>query len=152
MPNAVGRVSDKLLEHLSLPLHGPSDCGRIPFDPLVAAWVQAARRAFRLERTMATPRVAAPGEKIAAFCRDWQITEFALFGSVLRDDFRPESDIDVLVTFAPDVPWSFFDWIDMMGELEAIFGRPVDLVARDGLRNPFRRHEILTTREVIYAA
>ena len=101
---------------------------------------------------MATPNIDVPNDQIAAFCRKWQIAELALFGSVLRDDFRPDSDIDVLVTFAPDVPWSLYDWVDMIDELRAIFGRRVDLVSKGGLRNPFRRHEILTTREVIYAA
>lgn len=93
-----------------------------------------------------------PNEKIAEFCRRWQITEFALFGSVLRDDFRPESDIDVLVTFAPDSAWSLFDLADMQEELKAILGREVDMVERAGLRNPFRRREILRTLKIVYAA
>ncbi len=90
--------------------------------------------------------------KIAAFCRKWKITEFSLFGSVLRDDFRPDSDVDVLVTFAEDAPWSLFDMVDMQDELKEIFGREVDFVEKEGLRNPFRRHHILKNREVIYAA
>ncbi len=53
-------------------------------------------------------RIAIPQDKIADFCRRWKITEFALFGSVLRDDFRPDSDVDVLVTFAPDARWGLF--------------------------------------------
>ncbi len=101
---------------------------------------------------MATPKITVPNHQIAAYCRKWRIVELALFGSVLRDDFRPDSDIDVLVTLAPDAPWSLYDWVDMIDELKAIFGREVDLVSRGGLRNPFRRHEILTTREIIYAA
>lgn len=101
---------------------------------------------------MAAPKIDVPKDQIAAFCRKWQIVELALFGSVLRDGFRPDSDIDVLVAFAPDVPWSLYDWVDMIDELKAIFGREIDLVSKDGLRNPFRRHEILTTREIIYAA
>ena len=91
-------------------------------------------------------------ERIAAFCRRWKIAEFSLFGSILRDDFRPESDIDVLVSFEPDVPWSLFDWIAMIEELKSIFGREVDVVEKSGLRNPFRRHHILHHRKVIYAA
>jgi predicted nucleotidyltransferase len=70
---------------------------------------------------------------------------------VLRDDFGPASDVDVLVEFEPDAPWSLYEWIDMMDELRAVFGREVDLVEKDGLRNPFRRHAILTSREVVYA-
>jgi uncharacterized protein len=91
-------------------------------------------------------------EKIEDFCRRWKIAEFSLFGSVLREDFRPESDVDVLVSFDPDIPWSLFDWIDMIEELQEIFGREVDLVEKSGLRNPFRRREILDNRQVVYAA
>ena len=91
-------------------------------------------------------------EKIACFCRKWKITEFSLFGSVLRDDFGPDSDVDVLVSFADGAPWSLFDLIDMQDELKEIFGREVDFVEKEGLRNPFRRHHILKHREVIYAA
>lgn len=89
--------------------------------------------------------------RITAFCRKWKIREFALFGSVLRDDFRPESDIDVLVSLEPDAPWSLWEWIDMKEELAGLLGRDVDLVEKDGLRNPFRRHAILTSKQVIYA-
>ncbi len=88
---------------------------------------------------------------VAAFCRKWKIREFALFGSVLRDDFQPDSDVDILVSLEPDAPWSLWDWIDMKDELTALFGREVDLVEKDGLRNPFRRHSILTSKQVIYA-
>ena len=91
-------------------------------------------------------------ERIAQFCRRWKIKEFAIFGSVLREDFRPDSDVDVLVTFEPDAPWSLYEWADMTDGLKEIFGREVDLVEKDGLRNPFRRHAILTTRKVLYAA
>lgn len=90
-------------------------------------------------------------DQIAEFCRRWKIQEFALFGSVLRDDFGPDSDVDVLVAFEPDAPWSLFDLVDMEDELKTMFGHEVDLVSKRGLRNPFRRHEIFTTREVIYA-
>jgi predicted nucleotidyltransferase len=93
-----------------------------------------------------------PMDKVVEFCRKWKITEFSLFGSVLRDDFRPDSDVDVLVEFEPGAPWSLWDWIDMIDELKAAFGRDVDLVSKGGLRNPFRRHAIMTTREIIYAA
>jgi len=101
---------------------------------------------------MATPKIDVPADKIAEFCRKWKITELALFGSVVREDFRPDSDVDVLVTFAPDAPWSLLDWADMTDDLKAIFGREVDLVEEAGLRNPFRRHAILTSKQVIYAA
>src|SRR3990170_8236105 len=92
------------------------------------------------------PRIDIPKERIAEFCRRWKISELALFGSVLREDFRPDSDVDVLVTFAPDAKWSLFDHVDMEDELAQILGRPVDLVSRRGIersRNPFRRRAIL---------
>ena len=91
-------------------------------------------------------------EKISAFCRKWKIIEFSLFGSVLRDDFRPDSDIDVLVAFAEAAPWSLFDLVKMEDELKEMFGREVDFVEKEALHNPFRRYHILRNREVIYAA
>jgi hypothetical protein len=91
-------------------------------------------------------------EPIAEFCRRWKVAECALFGSVLRGDFGPQSDVDVLVRFLPDATWSLFDLVDMQEELRGLFGREVHLVEADAIRNPFRRHEILRTREVIYAA
>ena len=91
-------------------------------------------------------------ERVAEFCRRWKVKEFAFFGSVLREDFSRESDVDVLVSFALDSHWSLFDVMDMEDELAELFGRKVDLVSRNGLRNPFRRHEILRTRQVMYVA
>ena len=97
-------------------------------------------------------RINLPKEKIAEFCRQWKITEFALFGSVLGEDFQPDSDIDVLVTFADDCGHSLFDLAQMQEKLQAILAHEVDLVEKAGLRNPFRRHNILTNMEIIYAA
>lgn len=93
-----------------------------------------------------------PEDRIADFCRKWQVAEFSLFGSILRDDFGPDSDVDVLVTFAPGRDTTLEEWLDMRDELAAIFGREVDLVEQRLLRNPFRRHHILTNRRVVYAA
>ncbi len=90
--------------------------------------------------------------RIDEFCRKWKIKEFSLFGSVLREDFRADSDVDVLVEFLPEAPWSLLDWVEMIDELKLIFGREVDLTSKAGLRNPFRRHVIMTTREIVYAA
>lgn len=90
--------------------------------------------------------------RIITFCRKWKVREFSLFGSVLRQDFGPESDVDVLIGFEPDAPWSYFEWADMTEELRAIFGRDVDLVEKESLKNPYRRHAILTSRKVLYAA
>ncbi len=99
-----------------------------------------------------SPKIRIERKAIADFCRRWKITEFALFGSVLREDFRPESDVDVLVSFDPDARWSLSDLVEMGEQLTELFGRRGDLVEKEGLRNPFRRHSILSTREVIYAA
>jgi hypothetical protein len=90
--------------------------------------------------------------RIADFSRRWRVAELALFGSVLRDDFRPDSDVDILVTFEPGAPWTLWDLSAMRQELEEIFGRGVDLVEKMGLRNPFRRHAILSNQHLIYAA
>jgi hypothetical protein len=100
-------------------------------------------------------RIPIDYDKVTEFCRRWKITELALFGSVLRDDFRPDSDVDVLVTFAPDAEWSLFDDVDMEEELSAIFGRKVDLVSRRAVErndNWIRRKAILSTAEPYYAA
>jgi hypothetical protein len=100
-------------------------------------------------------QIDVPLDKIEDFCRRWKVTEFAVFGSILREDFGPDSDVDILVSFADDAEWSLFDWVDMSDELSAILQREVDLVSRRGLehsRNVFRRRAILSTAEVLYAA
>lgn len=96
-------------------------------------------------------RLSASAAQISAFCHRWKVTEFALFGSVLRDDFRPDSDVDVLLTFVPEQRLTWDDWQAMEAELETLFQRKVDLVSKKYLKNPYRRYEILKTREVIYA-
>ena len=98
------------------------------------------------------PQIDLDMGQIEAFCDKWGIAQFSLFGSVLRDDFGPDSDVDVLVKGSEQARWSLFDLVDMKQELEAIFGRKVDLIEPDGIRNPFRRYEIATSRKVIYAA
>jgi uncharacterized protein len=97
-------------------------------------------------------RITLPQKKIEDLCLKWKVSEMSLFGSVLSKDFRPDSDIDVLVSFKDDAGWSLFDIVDMIDELKAIFGRKVDLVEKDSLKNPFRRQTILAANEVIYAA
>ena len=90
-----------------------------------------------------------PKERLREFCRKWKVTELSLFGSVTRpEEFRDDSDVDVLVTFALDAPWSLFDWVTMENELAAIFGRKVDLVERPAVEksdNRFRRRSILSS-------
>jgi predicted nucleotidyltransferase len=100
-------------------------------------------------------RIDLPKDLITEFCRRWKIRELAFFGSVLRDDFGPDSDIDALVTFEPDATWSLFDHVDMQDELATILGRRVDLVSRRGIersRNPFRRRTILESARVVHAS
>jgi predicted nucleotidyltransferase len=94
-----------------------------------------------------------PIKKIGAFCQKWQVTEFALFGSVLRDDFRPDSDIDILVTFSLDAHPTLFDLVYMEDELKILFQRDVDLVTRKAIessRNYLRQKAILSSAQVIY--
>ena len=93
-----------------------------------------------------------PRKRIAEFCKRWSITEFAVFGSVLRDDFRPDSDVDVLVSIDPKAHIGLFEIAEMQIELENMFKRSVDLVEKEGLVNPYRRSEILSTAQVVYAA
>ena len=102
-----------------------------------------------------TARIELPSERIAAFCERWQVGELALFGSVLRDDFGPDSDIDVLATFRKEARHTLFDMVRMERELKAIFGREVDLVERADIErspNYLRRRAILESPETIYAA
>jgi uncharacterized protein len=86
------------------------------------------------------------------FCRQWKIRELSLFGSALREDFGPESDLDFLVSFETGAEWDLFDLVEMKEELQTLFGRPVDIVEKEALRNPWRKHEILKTRQIVYAA
>ena len=96
-----------------------------------------------------------PYEKITEFCKKWKIREFSLFGSVLRDDFRPDSDVDVMVDFAPDAKRSLFDLVSMTEELKEIFGRKVDMLTRRAVeqsRNYIRRKAILSSVEIVYVS
>ncbi len=100
-------------------------------------------------------RIEVPKRQIGQFCEKWRVQELSLFGSVLRGDFRPDSDVDVLVSFAPEVHWGFHHLLEMKGELESLFGRPVDLVEKrliDESPNYIRRKHILTHLEPIYVA
>jgi predicted nucleotidyltransferase len=90
--------------------------------------------------------------EIEAFCKKWRVRELSLFGSVLRPDFHAGSDIDVLISFEPGVVIEIDDLLDMKEELERLYGRPVDLIEREALRNPWRMREIMSTREVLYAS
>ena len=93
-----------------------------------------------------------PRKKIAEFCERWRITEFCVFGSALREDFHPESDVDVLVSLDPTAHIGLLEMAQMQIELENLFKRPVDLLEKESLRNPYRKREILKTAQVIYAS
>ena len=100
--------------------------------------------AERLERLF-------PHDRIADFACRWKVIELAVFGSVLRDDFNSNSDVDVLVSFEPTAAWSLCDLTRMKDELAAISGRQVDLVEREALRNPFRRQHIVGGSKVVWS-
>jgi len=100
------------------------------------------------------PNIALPLDAIPDFCARWGIVKFALFGSVLRTDFNENSDIDVLVTFAPNAHPTLFTLVEITDELEALFGRSVDVITRPSVEqsaNYIRREAILSTAQVIYA-
>ena len=100
-------------------------------------------------------QLSIPGERLAEFCQRWSITALALFGSALREDFHPDSDVDVLVSFSEDAHHSLFDMVHMQEELQRILGRPVDLVSRRAIeksRNYLRRRAILESAEVVYGS
>lgn len=99
-------------------------------------------------------RLGASQAAIEAFCQRWNIVEFALFGSVLRDDFRADSDIDVLVTFSATARCGLDEMIQMKDEIEDLFGRKVDFIIRSSIErspNRRRRRRILDSAETIYA-
>lgn len=96
-----------------------------------------------------------PVDKIAEFCQQWKIQELALFGSALRDDFRPDSDLDIVVTFAKDADWGLLDHVQMQLELQRLFNRNVDLISRRALehsQNWLLREEILKTARVLFSS
>lgn len=100
-------------------------------------------------------KVAPDQDRLGDFCRRWKIMELALFGSVLRDDFRPDSDVDVLVTFSTDAEWTLLDHAAMQQELSELFDRRVDLLSRRGIErshNPLRRQAILSSAQPYYVA
>ena len=101
---------------------------------------------------MAIPHLAVSDDRIADFCRRWKITEMSVFGSIVRTDFRADSDVDVLVSFEPDAGWTLLDLVTIQEDLTALFGRPVDLIEEAALRNPYRRAAILESRQLVYAA
>lgn len=104
---------------------------------------------------MREQRLHIPAETIGAFCHRWRIVELSLFGSAARGEVGPDSDLDILVTFAPDADWSLLDLGRAQVELEAIVGRPIDMIERSALmshHNPWLRRAILEEARVLYEA
>jgi predicted nucleotidyltransferase len=105
---------------------------------------------------MATLAIEIDKDRLRDFCQRWKITDFALFGSVVRpEEFGPDSDVDVLVRFAPAAPWTLFDFVRAQAELAEIFGRPVDLVEREAVEksdNRFRKRSILNSAVLLDVA
>jgi predicted nucleotidyltransferase len=99
--------------------------------------------------------IPVPTERLDQFCRRWKIAELRVFGSALREDFRPDSDLDLLVRFAPDADWSLMDHVTMEEELSGIIGRRVDLVSERAIQrssNWIRRKAILESAETYFAS
>lgn len=92
-----------------------------------------------------------PSEELTNFCRRYKVRELALFGSMLSTNYGPDSDIDLLVSFEPAARVTFLTLAKMQRELEALLGRPVDLIPKDGLK-PVIRNQVLATARVLYAA
>ncbi|HEY3398704.1 MAG TPA: nucleotidyltransferase family protein [Armatimonadota bacterium] len=100
---------------------------------------------------MSRARIAIPSESIAEFCRRYHIRRLSLFGSVLREDFTPESDVDVLVEFEPEAHASLMTLVGMENELSDLLKRKVDLVTRKGL-SKYIRDEVFAEEEMVYVA
>jgi hypothetical protein len=100
-------------------------------------------------------RISPDYDQIIGFCRRWKVSELLLFGSVLRDDFTPDSDVDLLISFYPNAGWSLLDQVAMKEELSGILGRKVDLITKKSVEastNWIRKKEILETAEPLYVA
>ena len=117
--------------------------------------LETSARQLRYNHLMKKAKIAIPRARLAEFSRRWNISELALFGTARREDFRPDSDVDLLVSFLPDARVTLFDMARMQDELKEIFGRNVDLVSKRGLensRNYLRRKQILDSAQVIHVA
>ena len=108
-----------------------------------------------LALTATVKNISLPEAEIKNFCQRWHIRELALFGSVLRDDFRPDSDLDVLVTFEPEANWGLFDHLQMKEELGQLLKREIDLLTRQAVErshNVPRRQAILSSAQTVYVS
>jgi uncharacterized protein len=100
---------------------------------------------------MSTSVLDLPVDAIAALCRRYHVTELSIFGSALRDDFRPDSDLDFLVSFEEDAPVGLFEYVELQLALSDLLGRKVDLVSKDGLK-PLIRDDVIASSRIVYAA
>lgn len=104
-------------------------------------------------QTVLTHQLNVSPEALATFCQRWQIIELSFFGSVVREDFHSDSDVDVLVTFDQKSEWGLTEMMQMQDELETRFGRPVDLIVKAALEsspNWLRKQDILQGAQVVY--
>jgi len=101
---------------------------------------------------MSRLRTAIYASEIDRFCRKWGVMKLSVFGSALRDDFGPDSDVDLLVELDSSKKIGMYEWVQMIDELREILGRDVDLVEKDAVRNPFRLKAIMEDAELIHAA
>jgi len=101
--------------------------------------------------SITSSRIPVHGRQLTSLCRRYHVSRLALFGSVLRDDFRPDSDVDLLVAFKPEARVGFVTLSRMQRELTELFQRPVDLVPVDGLK-PIIRESVLSSAQEVYAA
>jgi len=90
-------------------------------------------------------------EDVVRICEKYQLSELSIFGSAIRDDFSEDSDVDILISYANVWNNDPFDDLHIENELKELLNRKIDIVDKDGLKNPIRREEILSTREVLYA-
>ncbi|MCG9887293.1 MAG: nucleotidyltransferase family protein [Cyanobacteria bacterium] len=100
-------------------------------------------------------KIQIPQQELTEFCQTWKIQELSFFGSVLREDFRPDSDIDILVSFEEDSAWGLLELVRMRRQLKELLGREIDLLTKKSIEqshNWIRRQEILGTAQVIYVA
>ena len=101
---------------------------------------------------MINPNLLFSRDRVAEFCRQHEICKLSLFGSATTPEFRPDSDVDVLVEFRDDASVGLLDFVRMQDELSAMFRRPVDLATPAILRNPYRRRAVLASLETIHVA
>jgi uncharacterized protein len=101
---------------------------------------------------MKLPKIEINDKKVSEIASSYKILELYIFGSALRQDFSDKSDIDLLVKLSKDSGYSIFELIEIKSRFEKLFNRKIDLVEIDGLKNPYRREEILKTAKKIYAS